>query len=104
MYYLIYLLFGKSNDSLKSELFYSLLSFNKTAGNWSKRHIQVLVFTEENIVFPEGLGDLRISFHYLKEEDVREWTEKSNGHALILKVRVMHEFFKAYGQYEIPFL
>ncbi|GAA0557112.1 putative nucleotide-diphospho-sugar transferase [Chitinophaga japonensis] len=97
MYYLIYLLFGKNNSSLKSELVYSLLSFDKMSGNWSKQHIQVLVYTDEMFHLPPSLDNLPITFRILSHDDIDEWIRSGNGHTLVLKARIMQDFLQVFG-------
>lgn len=97
MCYLIYLVFGKGNSNLISELIYSLLSFNKVAGEWSKKHIQIIIYTEEAITLPASLAHLGVKIIYLDEEEVCEWIRKGNGHALVVKARVMAAFLQQYS-------
>ena len=96
MYYLIYLLFGANKESFINELIYSLLSFNKIAGDWSKRNIQILIYTEDKIHLPEQLADLPIGFVVLSGKEIDEWYRRANGYPLILKARVMSEFLQKF--------
>ena len=100
MYYFIYLLFGKRNETLQSELVYSLLSFDKIADDRSKKTIRFLIYTETGFVLPESLNGLQVSFSRLDPDEIEEALRKTDGHSLVLKAIVVADFlarFKACG-------
>lgn len=101
MYHLLYLLFGQDKGNLKSELVYSLLSFNMVAGEWSRKNIQILICTDEEIVLPPVLHSLQISFHMLKQEEIREWISKANKHSLVLKARVVFNLLQQVASHAV---
>lgn len=100
MYYLIYHLFGKDNNQMKSELLYSLFSFDKVTGENNKQNILILIYTDVKFDLPNSLGKLRIKFQYLDEKDVQHEILRANGCHFIIKAIIIAEFlqtFKSYG-------
>lgn len=96
MYSLLYSSFGDS-VRIQCELIYSLLSFNKVASSWSKDNIQIVVYTDSEISFPDMLSSCKISVKYIEKQDIKDWIEQSNGFKLIVKTKVLKDCLSSFN-------
>ena len=94
-YHLLYICLG-NNPTIYRELIYSLLSFNKVAGNWTKENVEIIIFTDDEIELPDGVFDLlSIQIKTVSKDMISEWVKSCNDFFLIVKARILADFLES---------